>query len=70
MPLAVALAADFESATATFAVFLRMNATAEIGMDVCRFDPFTAAFSRTIYAVFGGVFLIFLIPFHFELGIK
>jgi len=70
MPPAIALAANLELATPALTVFLWMNATSKIDVYVRWFYPFTATFSRTVYAILGGIFLIFLIPFHFKLGIK
>ena len=39
-------------------------------MDIGGFDPFAAATGRTINSVFGGVLLIFLIPFHLKAEVE
>ena len=39
-------------------------------MDICRLDPFATSPCWTVNAVFGSVFLVFLVPFFLELGIE
>ncbi|KAL8711265.1 MAG: hypothetical protein Q9225_007143 [Loekoesia sp. 1 TL-2023] len=71
MPAAVAGDADFRPTSRTFSVSPpRVSAAAGINVDISRFDPFAASTRRTIEAVLGGVFLVFLIPFHFEFGVE
>lgn len=67
VPLAIARRADLGAATIAFAVL-----TTGVGVDVniCRLYPFAAPFGRTVDAVFGGVFLVFLVPFHFEAQVE
>ena len=67
VPLAVTLTAHFDSAATTFTVFL---ASTWIGVYMRWFYPFTAAFGRAIYAVFGCVFLILFVPLHLEFCIE
>ncbi len=67
MPLVVALAAHFDSATTALAV---LSASARIGVYVRRLYPFATSLSRTVDTIFSCVFLIFLIPFHLELGVE
>lgn len=67
VPLAIAGRADLGAATITFA-----ELTTRVGVEVniCRLYPLAAPFGRTVDAVFGGVFLVFLVPFHFEAQVE
>lgn len=63
MPFTVAGRADFGAAPVAFAV---LPTRVGLGVDIRRLDPFAAPFGGTVYAVFGGILLVFLVPFHFE----
>lgn len=68
VPFAIAGRAHFGAApTVAFAV---LTTRLGISMDICRFDPFTAPFGGTVNAVFGGIFLVFLVPLHFEAHVE
>lgn len=47
-----------------------VGAAAGVGVDVGRFDPFAAAFGGAVEPVFGGVFLVFAVPFYFEVVVE
>ena len=68
MPFAVTYRAGLCSAASTFAVFAA--AIGGVCVDVGRLDPFAAALGGAINTIFGGVFLVFLVPFHFEAQVK
>lgn len=67
MPLAVALTAHLDSATAAFTISL---ARAWVSVYMRWLYPFTAAFGRAIDTVFGCVFLVLLVPLHLEFRIE
>ena len=67
MPLAVALTAHLDLATAAFTIF---PASAWVSVYMRWLYPFTAAFGRAIYTVLGCVFLILLVPLHLEFRIE
>ena len=64
--LAVARRADLGLAARAFAVFAALAVEREGG----RFDPFAAAAHGAVEAVFRRVFLVFFVPFGFELGVE
>ena len=71
MPTPVAGAADLCAATTTFPIFAAAVGTAGgVQVDVGGLDPLAAATSGAVYAVLGGVFLVFLVPFHLEAQIE
>ena len=71
MPLAITSAANLGSTPATFSVLAAsIGATRCIKVNVRRLDPFATASSRAIDAILGGIFLIFLIPFHLKFRIE
>ncbi len=71
MPAAVALRAHFGLAARAFPVFTAcIGAAGDIGVDVGRFDPFAAATLGAVQPVLGGIFLVFLVPFHLELQVE
>ena len=71
VPFVVAGAADFGLATLTFAVLpAAVGPAAGVDVDVGRFDPGAAAPSGAVDAVFGGILLVFSVPFSFEIVIE
>lgn len=71
VPFVVAEAADLCLAALAFAVFAAVIGSAtRVGVNVGGFDPLAATFSRTVYSVFGGVFLVLPIPLYLEIVIK
>ena len=68
MPPAVAGTANFCSTPRAFSVFAAtVYAAGLVDEDMGGFNPFAAAFGGTVNAVFGSVFLVFLIPCFLEL---
>lgn len=67
VPFAIAGRADFGAAPIAFAV---LTVRVRIDVDICRLDPFAATFGGTVDAVFGGIFLVFLVPLHFETQVE
>lgn len=67
VPFTITGRADFGAAPITFTV---LTTRIRIDVDICRLDPFAAPFGGTIDAVFGGIFLVFLVPFHFEAHVE
>ena len=67
VPFSITGRADLGAAPITFAV---LTARMRIDVDICRLDPFAAPFGGTVDAVFGGIFLVFLVPFHFEAQVE
>lgn len=67
VPFAIAGRADFGAAPIAFAV---LTTRVGLGVNICRLDPFAAPFGGTVDAVFGGIFLVFLVPFHFETQVE
>ena len=71
MPFTVTGRTNLGLATGTLAIFAAPVKTARgIDMDVGRLDPFATATSGAVDTVFGGVFLVFLVPFHFEFCVE
>lgn len=71
VPFAIASAAHFCSAAATFSIFAAtVGTTRGVEVDICRFDPFATTPCRAVDAILGSVLLVFLIPFHLELCIE
>lgn len=71
MPFVVARAADFRLAFWAFTVFPSpIGTTASVNVDMRRFDPFPTAPRRAVYAVLGGVFLVFAVPLLLEAVIE
>lgn len=71
VPAAVARRAHFRPAARAFAVFAaRVGAAAAVDVDVRGLDPFAAATRGAVEAVFGGVFLVLLVPFHLEFQVE
>lgn len=71
VPFVVAETADFGLAAVAFPVFAAVvGAAAGVGVDVGGLDPFTAAFGGAVEAVFGGVFLVFAVPFYLEVVVE
>ncbi len=67
VPFVVAGAADFGPAALALAVFAAaVGAAAGVEVDVGGFDPGAAAAGGAVDTVFGGVFLVFPVPFSFE----
>ena len=66
MPFVVAGCADFGLAALALAVL----AAVAVGVDVGGLDPGAAAAGRAVEAVFGGVFLVFAVPFALEAVVK
>lgn len=65
VPFAAAGDADFGFAFAAGGLL-----PACFGVNLGRLDPGTTSGNRTVYSVFCGVFLVFLIPCHLELGVE
>lgn len=63
VPFAIAGGADFRATAIALAV---SAARGSVGVNVCRLDPFAAALGGAVDTVFGGIFLVFLVPFLFE----
>jgi len=71
MPFPIAGHADFRPTPLAFSVFSSAVETAgSVDVDICGFYPFAAAFCGAVGAVLGCVFLVFLVPFHFELDVE
>ena len=71
VPAPVTGAADFRAATNTFSIFAAAVGTAGgVEVDVGGLDPLAAAAGGAVDAVFGGVFLVFLVPLHLETPIE
>ena len=71
VPFVVAGAADFRLAPLASAVFpASVGAAAGVDGDVCGFDPGAAAPCGAVEAVFGRVFLVFSVPFPFEVVVE
>ena len=71
VPFAVAGYADFRFASGTLAVFAAaIETTRGVKVDVGGLYPFSAAATGAVNAVFGGVFLVFFVPFHFEFRVE
>lgn len=67
VPFAVTSTTDFGFTPPTLAVFPPRIATAgSIDVNICGFDPFTAAFSGAVDTVFGSILLKLLVPFDLE----
>ena len=63
MPFAIAGGTHFRAAATALAVFPPRGS---VGVNIRGFDPFAAAFGGTVDAIFGGIFLVFLVPFLLE----
>lgn len=71
VPPSVARATNLCAATAAFPVFTPAGrAPGRVKMDVGGLNPLTAAARGAVDAVFGGIFLVLLIPLHLETKIK
>ena len=71
VPFVVAGAADFRLAPLASAVFpASIGAAAGVDGDVCGFDPGAATPCGAVDAVFGRVFLVFSVPFPFEVVVE
>ena len=71
VPAAIAGATDFCPAAAAFTVSPpAIYSTGSIEMDVGRLDPLAATAGWAIDAVFGRIFLIFLVPLHLKAEIE
>ena len=71
MPLAVTSTADLSFAAAAFAVLAAsIGPAGGIQKNMRGLDPLAAAFAGAVNTVFGGVLLIFFIPFLLELDVK
>jgi len=71
VPPSVASAANFCAAAAAFPVFTPAGrAPGGVEVDVGRLDPLAAAAGGAVDAILGGVFLVLLIPLHFETEIE
>ena len=71
VPFVVAGAADFRLAPLASAAFpASVGAAASVDGDVCGFDPGAAAPCGAVDAVFGRVFLVFSVPFSFEVVVE
>lgn len=68
MPFLITESANLGLALATFAVLA--PAVSVINEDMIRFDPLSAPTRGTVYSVFGGVFLVFLVPGGFKFGVE
>lgn len=67
VPFAIAGRADFGAAPTAFAV---LPTRIGLHMDIGGLDPFATSLGGTVDAVFGGIFLVFLVPFHLETQIE
>lgn len=67
VPFAVAEYADLGL---TFAAFPALAASGGVHADIGRVDPLAAATGRAVYAVLGGVLLVFCVPHDLELVIE
>lgn len=71
MPAPITCAADFRATPRAFAVLTpAVGAPRRVNVDVRGLDPFATAAGRAVYAVLGGIFLIFPIPGLLELEVK
>lgn len=71
VPFPVAGHADLRPAPLALSVFpSTVDAAGGVDVDIGGFDPFAAAFGRAVDAVLGRVFLVLLVPFHFELYVE
>lgn len=71
MPAAVAGYAHSGPTSPALTVFSsRIRSASCVNMNVCGLDPFAAAAGGTIQAVLGRVFLVLLVPLHFELEVE
>ena len=71
VPLTIAGHADLGPTSLAFSVFPpAVDTTGCVDVDVRGFYPFAAALSWAVGAVLGCVFLVFLVPFHFELDVE
>ena len=71
VPFAVAGVADLGAAAAAFPILTTcVGAAGGVHVDLRRFDPLAAATGRAVYAVFGGEFMVFLVPFHLEAEVE
>lgn len=71
VPATIAGATDFGPAATAFSVLSSsVGTTRSVDVDVRWLNPFPTTPRRAVNAVFGCVFLVFLIPFHFEANIE
>lgn len=71
VPFPIAGHADLRSTPLALSVFpSTVDAAGGLDVDIGGFDPFAAPPGRAVDAVLGCVFLVLLVPFHFELYVE